>query len=417
MLQGRNVKLGKIANIELGKTPARKSPRFWDVDKETENVWLSIADMPDGLHAVADDSKEYLSELGQSECKIVPKGTLLVSFKLTLGKLVYAGRDLCTNEAIAALYIHDEDLILKEYLYWFLIFFDWQKAAEGDVKVKGKTLNKAKLKNIDILVPPLSEQKRIVAILDKAFAEIDQAIANTEKNIQNAKELFASYLNNIFTQKGEGLEDETKLEHIIEVLTDYHANGSYKVLKEHVELKEVEDFAWMVRSTDFEKKFNNQKRFIGENAYNYLTKTKLFGGEIIMSKIGNAGKVYLMPSIETPCSLAMNLFLIRLNQEKANNEYVFRYLNSDKGKQKIAPLLKGAATQTITKDSVRSITVPLSSIEDQEKAIASLKNIEVQTDDLIVVHKRKIEALKELKQSLLQKAFEGELTSEISEVA
>ena len=75
--------------------------------------------------------------------KVVPAGTLLLSFKLTLGRLCYAGRDLFTNEAIAALLNWDERAVTKEFLYWYLTFFDWQEAAAGDEKVKGKTLNKA----------------------------------------------------------------------------------------------------------------------------------------------------------------------------------------------------------------------------------------------------------------------------------
>jgi integrase len=98
---------------------------------------------------------------------------------------------LRTNEAIAALSIKDSNRIAKEYLYWYLTYFDWQKAAEGEDKVKGKTLNKDKLKRLPVLVPPLEEQRRIVAVLDEAFAAIATATANAEKNLANARELSA----------------------------------------------------------------------------------------------------------------------------------------------------------------------------------------------------------------------------------
>jgi len=253
------------------------------------------------------------------------------------------------------------------------------------------------------------EQKRTVAILDEAFAGISLAVANAEKNLANARELFESYLNNVFTQKGDGWEI-TELGNIIDVLTDYHANGSYKILKQHVELKETEDFAWMVRSTDFEKNFKNRKRYISESAYNYLKKSQLFGGEIIMSKIGNAGKVYFMPYTDRPCSLAMNLFLIRLDDEKVSNEYVYRYLNSKSGKAQIAPMLNGAATQTITKDSARSILIPLPAKNIQIKILSELGLLEEKTSLLESIYQQKLTALNELKQSILQKAFSGELT-------
>jgi len=410
------VKLGSICRIELGKTPSRSNKKFWDETKASNNVWLSIADLPLSLKPIMLDSKEYISNEGAKLCKVVPKNTLIVSFKLSLGRLAITGRDLYTNEAIAALYIQADAQIEQEYLYWYLSFFDWDDAAGSDIKVKGKTLNKAKLKEIDVPVPSISEQKRIVAILDQAFAHIEQARVKTEQNLKNARELFESYLQQVFSSRGEDWH-ETEVGNIVEVLTDYHANGSYKVLKQHVELKEEEDFAWMVRSTDFEKKFRNNKRYISESAYNYLKKSKLFGGEIIMSKIGNAGKVYLMPKIERPCSLAMNLFLLRLDSSKANNEYVFRYLNSSSGKAQIAPRLNGAATQTITKDNVRSLLIPLASLDKQEETINKLTQLEVEIERLEYLYLKKLRKIDDLKKSILQKAFTGELTNKVTEGA
>ena len=96
------------------------------------------------------DSKEYISDEGASISKLIPKDTLLVSFKLTLGKTVITNCNLFSNEAIAAIY-HD-DMLLKEYLMYYFNLFDWDNYASGDVKVKGKTLNKAKHRGTNQLV-------------------------------------------------------------------------------------------------------------------------------------------------------------------------------------------------------------------------------------------------------------------------
>jgi type I restriction enzyme S subunit len=400
-------KLGELCNIELGKTPARSNKALWDADKNTKNVWLSIADLPKSIKPRLSDSKEYISNKGSEECKLVPKGTLIVSFKLSLGRLAYTACDLYTNEAIAALHINDEEIISQDYLYWFLTFFDWDEAAGNDIKVKGKTLNKAKLKEISVILPPINLQKQIVTLLDKTFSDIGKVQVRAQKNLENAKGIFESYLHQAYT---DNQYDEESLGNIVDVLTDYHANGSYKTLKKHVELKEKEDYAWMVRSTDFENQFKNDKRYITKPAYEYLKKTPLLGGEIIMSKIGNAGKVYLMPKVEGPCSLAMNLFLIRLNPKVANNEYVFRYLNSVCGKTQIQPLLNGAATQTITKDSVRSLKIRLPPLEEQERVVNKLNEMQEKVDTLQQIYEQKLIAIDELKRSILKKAFNGELT-------
>ena len=112
--------LGDVCEIELGKTPSRSNALFWDEKRKTKNVWLSIADLLNAENNIALDSKEYISDKAASICKLVPKGTLLVSFKLTLGRLAFAGRDLFTNEAIAALTIFDERELSKEFLYYCL---------------------------------------------------------------------------------------------------------------------------------------------------------------------------------------------------------------------------------------------------------------------------------------------------------
>lgn len=197
-MEWKVIKLGELCRIELGKTPSRSNEFYWDKNKSGNNVWLSIADLPLSNGSIIYDSKEYISNAGKQICKVVPKGTLIVSFKLSIGRLAITGRDLYTNEAIASLYINEEKGVNQDYLCWYLTFFDWDLAAGNEVKLKGKTLNKAKLKEIEILAPSIPEQKRIVAILDQAFADLEQVRAKTEQNLKNARELFASYLNEVW---------------------------------------------------------------------------------------------------------------------------------------------------------------------------------------------------------------------------
>ena len=93
-------KLGNLCEIELGRTPSRAQSAYWDDRRETGNVWLSIADLLNSEDNIVVDSREHVSAKGAALCKLVTKGTLLVSFKLTLGRLAFAGRDLFTNEPL-----------------------------------------------------------------------------------------------------------------------------------------------------------------------------------------------------------------------------------------------------------------------------------------------------------------------------
>lgn len=158
----RMVRLQEICGIQIGKTPSRSVPEYWG----GELPWATIGDL--GRGRVVDTTNESITPAGadRSQSKLVPAGTLLLSFKLSLGKRAFAGRDLYTNEAIAALKVRDPGTTDKGYLYWALGAVDYDRLV--DRAAKGKTLNKAKLEVLEVPLPPLSEQKRIAAILDAA---------------------------------------------------------------------------------------------------------------------------------------------------------------------------------------------------------------------------------------------------------
>lgn len=150
----RWVRLGEISEIIIGRTPKRSRPEYWG----GSNVWVTIADL-DGT--VVTDSKEHITDLGvrESRARLIPPGTLLMSFKLTVGKLAFAGVPLYTNEAIAALPIKHPGCDSK-YLFHALKTTPMLSYAEQTVK--GRTLNKRKLRELAIPLPPLETQRRIV---------------------------------------------------------------------------------------------------------------------------------------------------------------------------------------------------------------------------------------------------------------
>lgn len=160
----RTVPLQQICDIQIGKTPSRSVPEYWG----GELPWATISDFAAGR--IVTTTNEKITQIGaaKSGSKRIPCGTLLLSFKLSLGKRTIAGCDLFTNEAIAALHILDHDAADRDYLYWALGSIDYDRLV--DRAAKGKTLNKTKLKLLPIPLPPLAEQKRIAGILDAADA-------------------------------------------------------------------------------------------------------------------------------------------------------------------------------------------------------------------------------------------------------
>ena len=165
-------RLSEVSNLTMGKTPSRGNPKFWDKSKSTSNLWVSIGDLPREPLALIEDTKEYVSDEGAGLFSSVPAGTLLMSFKLSLGRTAFSAKALRTNEAIIAFRDLDKSRMVDRFLGYYLTHFDWTKATEGLEKVKGATLNKAKLQEFEVPVPPVEEQGTVVAKLDQISATL-----------------------------------------------------------------------------------------------------------------------------------------------------------------------------------------------------------------------------------------------------
>jgi len=173
-------KLKKVAKYLIGGTPSRKNMKYF----EGENVWVSIADLNE--NDVVMDSEEKITDEGikNSNCKLVPKGSLLYSFKLTLGLISWAGKNLYTNEAIASFLIESE--IKLNYLKYLLkVGFD-NNARENIYGAK--LFNQRFLDNARIIYPPLEEQLAIANYLDETMSKINKIIENKKKQIDLLKE-------------------------------------------------------------------------------------------------------------------------------------------------------------------------------------------------------------------------------------
>ena len=156
---------------------------------------------------------------------------------------------------------------------------------------------------------------------------------------------------------------------IMSTLSDYHANGSYESLNKVVSILDKPDYAYMVRSTDLEKRdFVSDVKYIDEAAYLHLTKTKLFGGELLINKIGNPGRVYYMPLLNRPATVGMNLFMVKLNIEFGFKEkFIWAFFNSDFGQKIIQRKVNGTVPLTIDKEAIRTLYIPKLERYFQEK--------------------------------------------------
>ena len=159
-----------------------------------------------------------------------------------------------------------------------------------------------------------------------------------------------------------------QLSNIINILTDFHANGSYENIARYFELLDKPDYAYMIRSTDLEKSdFENDVKYVSEKCYNFLYKSKVYGGELLINKIGSPGKTYLMPTLNRPVSLGMNLFMVQIKKySKIKNSFVWLFFNTILGKKIIERKINGTVPLTIDKEAIRSLPIPIMSEQWQK---------------------------------------------------
>lgn len=388
-------KLGEVCEINIGRTPERGNFKMWDKEKQTDNVWLSIADLNNTEKGYISDSTEYVSDNAVPKMKLVKANTLLMSFKLTIGRCAITKRDLFTNEAIAALPILDKNLDLF-FLKYYLENFDWAKLTEGDVKVKGKTLNKEKLKEVPITLPPLEEQKRIVKILDEKIAMLETVKANAKANLQNAKDLFQSQLAKAFSNTTWEMQ---KLSEITEVKDGTHDSPSY--------YSEGIPFVTQKNITPSGFDLTNTKRISLQDHEKFYKRSNVEYGDIIIAMIGaNRGMSCIVNTREV--FSIKNVGLIK-KSEKTNQEYLAYYLKSEVAQKYVSDASNGGAQEFIGLTSLRKFPIPLPPLSEQKRIVKELDTLSEKTKALCAIYENQIADCEELKKSLLAKAFEGNL--------
>lgn len=204
-----------------------------------------------------------------------------------------------------------------------------------------------------------------------------------------------------------------KLNKLLELLTDYEANGSFADVKANVTVIESEDYAWYVRATDLEKNTDLKKvKYVDRHSYNFLSKTALYGEELLIAKRGEIGKVYFFKSPNIKATLAPNLYLLKLKKELINAKFLFYYFTSHYGQKTLIRLNASSTLGALYKDDVKNIVLPYPPLSKQNKIVDILSTVDQKIDSI----DSKIEETQTLKRGLMQRLLsEGIGHSEFKE--
>ena len=346
----------------------------------------AIYDQFDNVRYFIDENK--FNEMKRFELK---PGDLIMSCSGTMGKIAIVPKNIkkgIINQALLKLAPSKKisNVFLKLWMQ-SLSFQDSLKAYSQGAAIQN-VASVAILKNIEIHLPPIPEQHLIVSILNKAFAALAKAKENAEMNLQNAKELFESYLKSVFYYNSKNWE-EKKLGEVCEYIKIQNKKHNLPYIGlEHIE--------------------SNSGKFIGSLAPQKVkSSTFNFNNEhLLYGRLRPYLNKVLLPDFEGHCST--EIFPIKTNKY-LDRRFLFRWLMYGETVSKINATWTGARMPRANMNAVLDFKILIPPINEQQVIIGKLDNLSAKTKLLKDIYLQKLNALEELKKSILQKAFDGEL--------
>ena len=293
-----------------------------------------------------------------------------------------------------------------EFLFYFLSQDNFRNAGARVMSgaVGHKRVPKDYIEDHEMPVPLLEEQKRIVALLDEAFAAIARAEANAEKNLANARELFESYVNAIFTRKSEGWGEE-KLGYVCEIQSGSGFPKKYQGFKgDKYPFYKVGDMTLVGNETHM----NIANNYVSEEVRKALGAKVSPKGSVIFPKVGGAIITNKKRKINEQGCFDNNVMGLIPNENLIDPNFLYWLMWSTD----LYELSNKANPPSITQGTVKNWPIKLPPLEDQKRIVALLDRFHTETLRLEDIYKLKFKNLAELKQSLLEKVFNGELTME-----
>jgi type I restriction enzyme, S subunit len=301
--------------------------------------------------------------------------------------------------------LRPKDFVEARFLFYFLFTEDFMGAMEQLQKgASYPAVNDSEVSRQTISIPPLSEQKRIVSIVDEAFEAIDIAIDNTKQNLTNARELFDSYLNAIFTQNGDGW----KWVSLSEITTDITDGDHQPPPKSEsgIPFITISNINKQDRTVDFSNTFKVSSEYFNKLKHNKKPRQ----GDILYTVTGSYGIPVVVDHALDFC-FQRHIGLIRPDLE-TNSKCLYYMLLSRHLLNQADECATGTAQKTVSLSGLRRFSVPKIPKEQQETIVAELDILSEQICRLEAIYRQKLTALNELKQSILHKAFTGELTAD-----
>ncbi len=390
--------------------------------------YVEIGDV-DYVNGITNTTEYEFKEAPSRARRITRPNDIIISTVRTYLKAIakIAEPDLIVSTGFAVIRPRKIDKIFMSYALLAPTFIE--EVMSRSFGVSYPAIKASSLMNIKICIPPLSEQQAIASYLDAKTKPIDDIIAKREKQIELLEEMKSAIISRAVTKglnpdakmKDSGIEwiktepqswETRRIKNVITLLTDYDANGSFADIAKNVKVNVGEPYAWMVRATDLANKrygIVDDNNYCNKETYDFLSKSSLEAGDILIAKRGDIGKSYEVPKCDCPMTLAPNTYLLKTNKKVIRNRFFHYFFMSDYGKKQLSINNKSTTIGAIYKDDVKNLKILLPPMDEQQ-AIASYLDTETSKIDYRIAKRRKqIELLQEYKQALITAAVTGKI--------
>lgn len=380
-------KLGEIFNLQMGKTPDRHSPKFWN---EGTEPWISIADLTKCNKYIENTAEKITATaVDESGIKIIPKNTVIMSFKLSIGKVAITPKKMYSNEAIMSFIDKGVLKIEPVYLYYLLMHKDWDTGTNK--AVMGKTLNKASLSQMTVNIHGYSEQLKIIKALDAASSIIvarKQQLTELD-NLIKARfvELFGDPISN-----PHGF-DKVDLSELADIKIGPFGSLLHK--EDYIE----GGYALLNPSHIIDGKIApDSKLTVSREKYEELSAYHLKAGDVVMGRRGEMGRCAVVPCDGYLCGTGS--LLIRTKGD-VTADYIQKIISFPSFKKAIEDMAVGQTMPNLNVPIVSRFQIIKPPIEIQHSYYAFVE----QTDKSKVAVQKALDEAQLLFDSLMQKYF------------
>lgn len=399
-------KISDLGNVIGGSTPSTK-----DENNYGGNIsWITPKDLSTFNERYIYKGERNITEKGLKSCstQLMPKNSILFTSRAPIGYVAIAGKEVCTNQGFKSI-IPNEN---TDYLFlYYLLKYNKENIENMGSGTTFKEVSGSTMRNIEVTVPKLkSEQQKIAKVLSAIDDKIELNNSINNNLEQQAQAIFKSWFvdvsdsNNSSEKFGKfpQLATELTVGDIEMLVTDYVANGSFASLKENVTLYQEPNYAYFVRNTDL--KTNTFNVFVDEHSYKFLSKSTLYGNEIIISNVGDVGSVFLCPNLDLPMTLGNNIIMLRPKDNRLTY-YLYIWFKWSYGQNLMQGIKGGSAQPKFNKTDFKSLPI----IIPQGKLLDKFSDIMTPIFNSIEKNNKENKFLIQLRDTLLPKLMSGEI--------